>query len=57
MRRSIGLPRVFALFSLPQFEIVEPLQEQQIRDLLHHLERVGDPTGPKGVPDLVHFAA
>lgn len=32
-------------------QLVEPPQEQEVRDLLHHLERVRDPPRPERVPD------
>lgn len=38
-------------------EIVQPLDEKQIRDLLDHRERVGDAARPEGVPDLVDLIA
>jgi hypothetical protein len=34
-------------------EIIEAAQEQQIGDLFHDLKRVGNATGPEGVPDAV----
>jgi hypothetical protein len=37
-------------------QVVQPAQEEQIGDLLDHLERVGDAAGPEGVPDLVDLA-
>jgi len=37
-------------------QVVEPLDEQQVRDLLHHLQRIGYTSRPEGVPDLVDLA-
>lgn len=37
-------------------QVVEPAQEEQVGDLLDHLDGVGDAAGPEGVPDLVDFA-
>jgi hypothetical protein len=37
-------------------QVVQPAQEEQVGDLLDHLERVGDAAGPEGVPDLVDLA-
>jgi hypothetical protein len=34
-------------------QVVQPAQEEQVGDLLDHLERVGDAARPEGVPDLV----
>ena len=34
-------------------QLVQPLGEQQIGDLLDHRQRVGHAAGPEGVPDLV----
>ena len=45
----------FVLFQGVQ--VVEAAQEEQIGDLLHHLQRVGDAARPEGVPDLVDLAA
>jgi len=37
-------------------QVVQALDEQQVGDLLDDLERVGDATGPEGVPDAVDLA-
>lgn len=37
-------------------QIVETFDEQQIRDLLHHIQRIRDPAGSQHVQDLVNFA-
>jgi hypothetical protein len=37
-------------------QVVQPAQEEQVGDLLDHLQRVGDAAGPEGVPDLVDLA-
>ena len=41
------------LVLLQRVQVVEPTQKEQVGDLLHHLERIGNPAGPKRVPDLV----
>ena len=38
-------------------KVVETADEQQVGDLLDHLERVRDPAGPERVPDSVDLAA
>ena len=48
-------PICFVLFQ--RVQIVEPFDEQQVRDLFHHFQRIGDPAGPKCVPEPVDFAA
>ena len=43
---------------LPFFEcllLVEPLDEQQVGELFHHFERVGDSSGPEVIPDRIDF--
>ena len=40
-----------ALFSARVWSSSRPLDEQQVGDLLHHLERVGDAARPEVVPD------
>lgn len=47
--------RGFAL--LQRVEVVEPFQEQEIGDLLNHLQRVGNPAGPEAIPDPVDLVA
>jgi hypothetical protein len=37
-------------------QVVEPAQEEQVRDLLDDLERVRNAAGPEGVPDPVDLA-
>jgi hypothetical protein len=34
-------------------QVVQAADEQQVGDLLDHLQRVGDAAGPEGIPDLV----
>src|SRR5439155_12558506 len=34
-------------------QVIQTTQEEQVRDLLDHLERVGDAAGPECVPDAV----
>ena len=38
-------------------QLVEPAEEKEIGDLLDHFERVRDPAGPEGVPDLINLVA
>jgi 3-isopropylmalate/(R)-2-methylmalate dehydratase large subunit len=38
-------------------QVVQAAQKQQVGDLLHHLQGVGDATGPERVPDGVNLAA
>jgi len=38
-------------------QVVEALDEEQVRDLLDHLERVGDTARPEGAPDLIDLAS
>ena len=38
-------------------QVVEPLDEEQVGDLLDHFQRVGDAAGPEGIPDVVDLAA
>lgn len=38
---------------LQGMQIVEPLDEEQIGDLLDHREGIGYTAGPEGVPDLI----
>jgi hypothetical protein len=45
----------FVLFQ--RVQIVEPALEQQVGDLLDHLDRVGDAAGPKGVPEGIDLVA
>ena len=40
-----------AFVLLKGVQVVQPLQEQQVRNLLDNFERVGDAAGPEGVPD------
>ena len=41
------------LVLLQRVHVVEPPDEQQVGNLLHHLQRVRDAAGPKCVPDAV----
>ena len=41
------------LVFLQRVHVVEPADEQQVGNLLHHLQRVRDAAGPKCVPDAV----
>lgn len=38
-------------------EFVEPLDKQQVGQLLDDGERVGNPAGPHRVPDFVNFGS
>ena len=40
-----------------QQQVVEPLNEQQVGDLLDVRDEVGHPTGPEGIPDLANLGA
>ena len=42
---------------LEGLEIVEALEEQEVGELLHDFERVGDPARPERVPDAVDLGA
>ena len=44
------------LVLLQRVQVVQAAQEEQVGDLLDHLQRVGDAAGPEGVPDLVDLA-
>ena len=44
-------PRGLALFE--GVRVVQPAHEQEVGDLLDHLQRIGDATRPEGVPDVV----
>ena len=44
-------PGGFVLFE--RVQVVEPLEEKQVGDLLDDFQRVGDAAGPEGVPDAV----
>ena len=54
LHRATGAVRL-AFFE--RVEIVKALDEEQIRELLHHFKRVGDPSRPEVVPDLVDLVA
>jgi transposase len=53
---GVGLAGPFGIGLLFLIQLVEPLHEQQIGDLLDSGERVGDSTGPELVPELVDLA-
>jgi hypothetical protein len=36
-------------------DLVQPLDEEQVGELLDDGERIGDAAGPEGVPDAVDF--
>jgi hypothetical protein len=59
-RKQDALPRraeALRLTLLAQFGLVEALHEQQVGDLLDHLDRVRDPARPEGIPDSIDPAA
>ena len=37
-------------------QLVKPLDEQQISNLLDDFQRIGNPTGPERIPDLIYLA-
>ena len=37
--------------------LVQPPHEQEVSDPLDHFERIGDATGPKGIPYIVDLGA
>lgn len=37
--------------------LVEAADEQEVGDLLDHLDRVRDPAGPEGIPYVVDFGS
>ena len=45
------------LVFLQGVQVVQAAQEQQVSDLLHHLQRVGDAARPERIPDGVDLAA
>lgn len=47
------LPQPVRLVLLQCVQVIEATQKQEVGDLLHDLERVRDPAGPKGVPDSI----
>jgi len=46
-----------AIVLLVGVEVIEPLQEVQVDDLLDLFEWIGYPAGPEGVPDSVNLVA
>jgi hypothetical protein len=42
---------------LQRVEIIEPLQEEQLGDLLDDFEGIGNAAGPESIPERVDFAA
>ena len=47
-------PSSFQLFE--RLQLIQPLDEKQIGDLLDHFQRIGNPAGPKRIPDLIDLA-
>jgi hypothetical protein len=52
-----GLSQAHGLVFFQGVQVVQTAQEQQVGDLLHHLQRVGDAAGPERIPDGVNLAA
>jgi len=53
---KIFLPCPFRISLLFLVDLVEPLHEEQIGDLLNGCERIGDAASPELVPELIYFA-
>ncbi len=47
------LAEAVRLVLLEDLEVVEALEEEEVGELLDHLEGIGDPARPEGVPDAV----
>ena len=45
----------FQLFE--SLQLIEPLDEKQVSDLLDDFQRIGNPAGPEGIPDLVDLVS
>ena len=45
----------FQLFE--RLQLIQPLDEKQIRDLLDDFQRIRNPAGPESIPDLVDLIA
>ena len=54
-RRSIGFFSRVGFVLLQRVQVVEPLDEKQVGDLLDDFERIGDAAGPEGIPDGDRF--
>ena len=37
--------------------LIKPAHEQEIGDLFDNFERIGDPAGPEGIPDIIDLGA
>ena len=46
-------PSGFQLFE--SLQLIKPLDEQQIGDLLDDFQRIGNSPGPEGIPDLINL--
>ena len=46
-------PSGFVFFQ--RVQIVEPLDEKQVSDLLDDFQRIGDAAGPEGIPDWINL--
>ncbi len=44
-----------SLLLLSGVQLIEPLDKEQIGDLIHHLERVGDAARPERIPDAINL--
>ena len=51
-----GTPQAVGLLLLGGMEVVEALDEEEVRDLVHHFQRVGDAARPEHVPQAVYLA-
>jgi hypothetical protein len=52
-----GRAQAYGFVFFQGVQVVQAAQKQQVSDLLHHLQGVGDAAGPERVPDSVNLAA
>ena len=52
---SIGRLEAVGLPFLPGMQVVEPPYEEEVSDLLHHFEGVGNAARPERIPDAVNL--
>lgn len=52
-----GDAKGLCLVFFERLKLVEPLNEQEIRDLFDDGERIGDAARPEGIPDFVDLVA
>ena len=60
LRKQPPLDRLFEPGRFQLFErlqLVQPLDEKQVSDLLDDFQRIGNAAGPEGIPDLVNLVA